>query len=72
MVMALFLRSHNAQIKGTSLFAPVNTKESEIYYDKIMKSEKNSYNRYCCGLLKIRKSKVDKKENGSSDSSDLD
>ena len=70
LVMGLFLRSHNSQIKGTTLIAAAtNTKDSAIYYDKINKTEKAATKSYCCGLYKRR---VAPKKDNDSDSSDLD
>jgi hypothetical protein len=73
LIMGLFLRAHNSQIKGTKLMDKnTHTKSASIYYDKIMKDEKNSYKSVCCGLFKYRVSKVGNKNDDSSDSSDID
>ena len=69
--MGLFIIAHNAQIKGTSLFAARSRddKSSSIYYDKVEKAEREQYRSYCLGLCKRKIGKVDNK-NSSDDSSD--
>jgi hypothetical protein len=68
-VMSLFILAHNTQIKGTSLLSKgQDIKESAIYYDKIIKNEKNSMRSYCCGLIKTRVSKVDAQDSDNIES----
>lgn len=70
-VMGVFVLAYNSNIKGTKLLAKSgSTLDSSLYYDKIAKSDDLQYKSYCCGLVRVKKSKVSANNETSSSSSD--
>ena len=67
-LLTVFMRAKKAMIKGTNLFEQdADIRDSAVYYDKLADENKKKYRTYCCGLIKLKKNKVDSDSSSSDD-----
>lgn len=70
-ILALFIRAQRSLIKGSKLLErDADVKDSAIYYDRLAQEHNAQYRTICCGLWKVKKTRV--LQDTSSDSSDHD
>jgi hypothetical protein len=67
-LLTVFIKAKKSMIKGTNLFEQdADVRNSAIYYDKLTESEHKKYRVICCGMLRLKRNKIDSDSSSSGD-----